>query len=481
LLDVLMPRMDGFEVAALIRERDASRHIPILFLTASSSESHLVYKGYAVGAVDYLVKPVSPDIVKAKVSVFVELHRKELRIRQQERALREAERIRTEERLCFLAAASQRLLGSLELESQLRDLAELVVESVGDWCLVEVATESQGPLEELAAAARLPSLSAGLEALREWRESSARARVREGHSELTQAEVEGPEPKLAAAGIRSVMRVPLEIRGQRLGQIIVATRNEDRPRYDATDLAMVGDLAHRIVLALENTPLQIAFHRFLGPNATHPLETLPTSQRQTILARSERQVHRLIDLVDKLLDVSRIAGGVLELDRQEVEVRDLLEDVGGRFAEELARAGCTLHIDATSPVLGHWDRLRVEQVLINLLSNAVKYGAGKPIELVLGVIHDEVRVEVRDHGIGIAPQEQQRIFGRFERAVSPHAYGGLGLGLYIARQIAEAHGGSIEVRSAPGAGSTFTLTLPTTSVAPANLGMENGHVAQIEA
>ena len=110
--------------------------------------------------------------------------------------------------------------------------------------------------------------------------------------------------------------------------------------------------------------------------------------------------------------------------------------------------------------MGYWDRLRLDQVLTNLLSNALKFGAGKAIEVTLQETHDEVLLAVRDHGIGISPEHQSRIFGRFERAVPTRHYGGLGLGLWIVRQIVERLGGEIQVESVPGAGSTFMVTLP---------------------
>jgi signal transduction histidine kinase len=110
--------------------------------------------------------------------------------------------------------------------------------------------------------------------------------------------------------------------------------------------------------------------------------------------------------------------------------------------------------------VGSWDRSRVDQIVTNLVANAIKFGPGKPIEIVLGEEAGTTRLSVKDHGIGVDPARQERIFDRFERAVSDRHYGGLGLGLYISRQIAQAHGGSIRVESAPGAGATFTVELP---------------------
>jgi len=131
-----------------------------------------------------------------------------------------------------------------------------------------------------------------------------------------------------------------------------------------------------------------------------------------------------------------------------------------RFQEEASRAGCAIELSLVEDATGMWDRSRLEQVATNLLSNAIKYGPGHPIEVVVSAESERASVAVSDQGIGVDPEDAARIFHRFERAVSARHYGGLGLGLYIARQIAEAHGGQIAVAERPGGGSTFTLTLP---------------------
>jgi signal transduction histidine kinase len=175
----------------------------------------------------------------------------------------------------------------------------------------------------------------------------------------------------------------------------------------------------------------------------------------------ERQLSRLGSLVNTLLDVSRLAAGKLTLEPRELDFTQLVRQMADAFSEEFSRAGCELKVHADGPLRGSWDPLRVEQVLVNLLSNAAKYGAGRPVEVSLVGEGAHVVLAVKDHGIGISEDGMARLFGKFERAVSERHYGGLGLGLYITRQIVEAMGGSITVRSAQGQGSTFILRLPT--------------------
>ena len=164
--------------------------------------------------------------------------------------------------------------------------------------------------------------------------------------------------------------------------------------------------------------------------------------------------------MDELLDVSRIAVGRLELELGPVDLAEVARDGVEQFVESAAHAGSELVVNAAEPVLGHWDRGRLDQVVANLLANAIKFGAGRPIRITATETARGGQLVVEDQGIGIPLDRQSRIFDRYERAVSPRQYGGLGMGLYIVRQLVEAHDGSVEVRSTPGAGATFTVALP---------------------
>ncbi len=139
---------------------------------------------------------------------------------------------------------------------------------------------------------------------------------------------------------------------------------------------------------------------------------------------------------------------------------EVVREVISTFAPQAESAGCEVVLSEHGPVVGQWDRLRLEQVVTNLLTNAFKYGAGKPVRCACWAGRTQAQLSVADKGIGIEPEHLSRIFGRFERAVSDKHYGGLGLGLYITRQIVEALNGEVHVTSHPGQGSTFTVHAP---------------------
>jgi signal transduction histidine kinase len=178
------------------------------------------------------------------------------------------------------------------------------------------------------------------------------------------------------------------------------------------------------------------------------------------LARSRATTSRLASLIERVLDVSRITMGKLDLERVPQDLAETARDILARHEDVARSAGCELRLSAPRPVMGSWDRVRIEQVITNLLSNALKFGAGKPIEVSVDRDGSTAVLKIRDHGAGVDPAAAERIMRRFERAVSHRNYGGLGLGLYIAGQIVEAHGGKIEVSSRTDEGAAFAVILP---------------------
>lgn len=240
-------------------------------------------------------------------------------------------------------------------------------------------------------------------------------------------------------------------------------RQEQAARSAAEDAVGLRDEFLSVASHELRTPLA-SLH--LGVQSLLHMMRLPSGQApdpavlQRTLEVAGRQTERLSRLVNDLLDVSRLQAGRLVLEREELDLVALAREVLEHSEPQLSAADCPVAYSAGEPVVGRWDRSRLDQVLANLLSNAAKYGASEPVEVTVRAQAGRATVVVRDHGIGIDPARQEQIFERFGRAVSSRHYAGLGLGLYIVRRIVEAHGGTISVDSDLGDGATFTVELP---------------------
>ncbi len=189
-----------------------------------------------------------------------------------------------------------------------------------------------------------------------------------------------------------------------------------------------------------------------------------------MIERDQRQIQNMVRLIDDMLDVTRLRSGALSIQPKPVDLSAMAARVIESLGQQAETVGSTITLNAAAPVLGVWDEFRIEQVLTNLLTNALRYGGGKPVQVDVGAATSGATptafMAVQDGGMGIAPQDQQRIFEQFERTDdSKKKVAGLGLGLYITRQIVRAHGGEIGVESTPGAGAVFRVTLPLESTA----------------
>jgi len=405
-----------------------------------------------------------------------------------------------ERRSAFLAEVGELLSGSLDYEDTLARLGRLCVGSMADWCVIDTVEGEE--IRRIAGAHRDPAKAPLLEELQrrypphkgshhpadrvlstgeplllpELSDDGLRGFVEdEGHARLVRA-----------LGIRTVLAVPLVARGQTLGVLSLVSGASGR-RYGSADLELAKEVARRAAIAIDNARLYRETQEAIRARdvflsvASHELKTPLTSLMLTLqsmdrailsgqsgdpqimgrlVERALRQGARLCRLDDDLLDVSRIHVDRLPLELADVDLSALVRDVVEQFKQQLSQARCSVSLRDSVPVVGRWDRSRIEQIVTNLLSNAIKFGAGKPIDIFISEEAGIARLAVRDHGIGIDPAQQGRIFERFARAVSSRHYGGLGLGLYISRKVAQAHGGSIRVQSEPGAGATFIVELP---------------------
>jgi predicted ATPase/signal transduction histidine kinase len=397
----------------------------------------------------------------------------------------------------FLADASAALSESLDYESTLVRLARLAVSFLADWCAVDVLED--GKPRRVAAAHRDPEKE---KILYEFRRAQARhgpprsLRVLEAGQSLLYAQTSDdnmaefvPDPEVRelarAIGTDTVMLLPLRARDRNLGAIIFASA-ADRRRYGPRDLTVASELARRAALAIDNARLysesraavaarddflRIASHELKTPLSPLTMDLgflsdvlakdpLDRPSALTAIARARRQTARLESLIDEMREVALVGRGDVELEWEDVDLAAVVRDVVARLAEPLGRARSSLDCQAAAPVVGRWDRVRLAQIATNLLSNAIKFGEGKPLEVVVQGDETTARLSVRDHGIGIAAEDQERVFTRFERVQGSGRSQGFGVGLWMVRQIVEALGGTICVESALGAGSTFTVELP---------------------
>ncbi|MDB4986970.1 MAG: sensory box histidine kinase [Myxococcaceae bacterium] len=399
------------------------------------------------------------------------------------------------ERLAVLAMASEVLAQSLDYERTLNTVCGLALPLLGDFACFELREGDtvrrfsrafeDSATDALIGASNLDGFGAGPLGL-----SALSAVPAAMHHPIDQAwlreAAHGPEHLglLESLGISSIISVPLIHQNEAQGTLALFFASSGR-QHTEQDLALAEELARRAAAAVVNARLFTEARDAIGVRddflsmAGHELRTPLTALQLQILSISKmvaqpdgaakvavraekaaRNVLRLSALVNELLDISRISAGRLRLERGAMDMAEAVREVLHRHADELAKNGCEVHFTAAGDVNGNWDRVRVEQIATNLITNALKYGKGKPIEVRVQREGDAARLVVQDHGIGISAEDQLRIFQRFERAVSSRHFGGLGLGLWIARQLVDAHGGSIEVTSEMNLGATFEVLLP---------------------
>lgn len=455
LLDVVLPGLSGFDVAELVRQRDRTASTPIVFLTGRGADDDLVERAYRIGAVDFLAKPLIPQVVRAKVAVFAELFRQKKRIEDQAARLVEATRRENDVRVVELRLASERRFRSLaDAMPQIICVTRFdgtLAYANRRWFAYTGLGVEETSWKRAVHPEDLPELQATCDAAARSRsawELELRLRRADGvhrwHLARAVPETEAmPGATAAVSWIGTFTDIDDQKRAYREAREAVAARDE-----------FISVASHELRTPISSLQLQVDM--LLAEARAAPSVVVPNSK----LLLAARQIHRLDRLVTELLEISRIAARRFRLEREPCDLAEVARDAASRLVANAERAGSTMTVHADEGIDGLWDRSRIEQIVTNLLTNAIKFGAGAPIELTVDRDGEAARIVVRDRGIGIAAPDVERIFQPFERAVPARAYGGLGLGLFIVRQIVEAHGGTIAVTSEPPRGSTFTVRLP---------------------
>jgi PAS domain S-box-containing protein len=607
LLDVQMPIMNGFETASLIRTREKTKDVPIIFMSAINQDEQYVYQGYEVGAVDYLLKPFDPYILRSKVSIFVDLYRKSKLIKIQAEKLWETEaRAHAQEidRLEFsslkryqnladsipqivfrlesdgsfnffnkvwfeytgttvnhsLGLGWMRVIHSDDLicitdilskdinESQSGECECRIINHEGEirWHLIRIHNEfdSQGMTGYLIGSATDIEDQKQIEEMQRFLSKAGEALVSSldnsiylkkvaalsvpyladwvsfdvlnDHNEFenvvlsikeedklnaTQAwyrnlkhSPDNKEAQIFAAhelNDSSIMVIPLVFNEKVIGIATFASSSRDKWKVKSNrDLAQ--ELTRRMTLTLENSRLYKLSQRAIEIRndflsiASHELNTPITSlklQLQMVrkslgsskenqfpidkfskgIETSVKQVDRLINLIQILLDVTKIQSGKFTFNFFKFNVQEIVNEVCERHKEVILNSQCSVTVQNDLDLEVVWDKVRIEQVLTNLLTNAVKYSPGE-IEISIKKENEMIALIVKDHGKGIPEAKLNMIFERFERATTNNNVSGLGLGLFIVKQIVDGHHGNIDVSSEEGEGTTFKVLLPVDAI-----------------
>lgn len=484
LLDVNMPDMDGFETAQLIRQRRVSAHIPIIFFTAMSDEMH-VARGYSLGAVDYILTPVVPAVLRSKVAVFVDLFRKSQQVQLQ------AERLRQR------ATQLHRLTdASLAINSapSVQKIVQVATETARDLVGVHQAITLVSPGSHPAHTASFASYSDRYAAWRNKTPKIADAGIyalvcgMNKPMRMTPLELEAHAPSIETAqqpALRGLLAAPLAGRNSRnMGLILLS----DKSAGDFTDddQAILVQLAQLASVAIENiifaeeresNRLKDEFLSTLSHELRTPLnaiagwvQLLKSEKLEGEVAHGveviERNVNAQTKLIEDLLDLSRVTSGKLRLNVKPVTLIHLLDAAIDAHNPVMQHKRISLNrqLDESEPtaVLGDPDRL--QQVFGNLLSNAVKFTpGGGSISVRLARESGLIRISVSDTGDGIDPEFLPHVFERFRQAdsTSSRRHSGLGIGLTIVRHIVGLHRGTVTVHSeGKGRGATFTVSIP---------------------
>lgn len=406
----------------------------------------------------------------------------------------------------LLARLGASLDCAAEIAVTLNSVAQLLAGELCDWCVIDLTREPDGERRQSYAhcdggmtpvLARLldnshdwPVLNPGLSRLLHSERPTLMKRITDDWLRSLSPNPERLQLLRRLAPV-STAHLPLIAGGQILGWIELVSCSASKS-YQDKDLPVLEEISALVSRAITNSRsyqqarsdirsrdqfLSVATHELKTPlTSLHSLLQLLKLRTQggkldcvqdilMMIEKAHIQSARMLKLTEDLLDHSRIVAGHLRLRPEPADLVGIIHETLDRMEPELKASRCELSLHAPERLTGYWDRARIEEVILNLLSNAIKYGRERPITVRVDSVRgsdcrSKARVSIEDHGSGIAPEDQARIFDPFERAVHAHGQPGHGLGLYIVRQILNAHGGTIGVRSKLGQGAEFHFEIP---------------------
>ncbi len=474
LLDVQMPKMDGFETARRIRRLEKQRRTPIIFLTANFPSELDALHGYEVGAVDYLAKPLNMDMVRAKVGVFVELLRTNREVRRQaEENRRQAEENRKQ--------AEQIAEWERKEAARVKRLSERRYQSLVEGIRDGIVWIADVDLKHFSFVSHYAERISGypqLQWLHEERFWSKHLYIEDTervHAAFASSRETFEPFTLEHRFVKMDGKVMWFHTSVHIDHSEGATAPEFRGlSVDVTHLKEVEEALRAAVRSRDEflsmashelrtpiTPLQLQMQAYVRFIETGRNDQLALNDLRDMLKLSGSQVARLSRLIGQLLEVSRIDIGRFHIDVRATDLVELVRDVVTQFYYEIQASECVVTFHMAEQVWADVDALRIEQVVVNLLSNALKYASRCAIEIHLSKTESGTALlAVKDQGMGVDKKDQKRIFERFERAICERHYGGLGLGLYISSQIVQHHKGRLWVESDLGKGAIFYVELP---------------------
>lgn len=472
LLDIAMPGMDGFETAEMIRRRPRTEHTPIIFVTSMSNSENNIFHGYSLGAVDYMITPIVPEVLRTKVSVFVELHRKTELIQHQAERLRQAEEVRHQRELAEAADL-------LEIETKRNRFFTLAVDLLGiadfngyflqinpSWektlGYTEVELKEKSGLEFIH-----PEDRAAMEAQFEKLKRDNFPIYFEGRYQCKDGSycwLGWTAAPFASEQLIYIFARDITARKANEGEIKGLNNELNRRISDLTEVNKELESFNYSISHDLRAPLR-SIASFTQVVLAQYEEVLP-NEAQDYLHRVENAAKYMDKLLMDLLDYSRLSRSEMTLGP--VDLESAVSDVIFSIDQEIRSRN--VEIEIVRPlgfIVGH--PATVRQILFNLVVNAMKFiSPERPprIRIWAEPADGAHRINVEDNGIGIAPQFHRKIFGLFQRLHSHHAYPGTGIGLAMVQKGVERMAGSIGVESEPGKGSRFWFQLRASEAMP---------------
>jgi len=449
LTDVMMPELDGFGLLRELRADPATATVPVMMVSARAGEESRV-EGLEAGADDYLVKPFSARELLARASTQIRLARAQSALEHQWEEIHDVLRLLPvaiavvalpEERYEFVNDAYEELMGrnpvGRTMDEAWSDLPPQALERLRELRRQVLGSEQPVLLPEVPRTLPSGAQRHYTVSMRVWADAVGRRRLISSAVDVTD---------------QVVARLHIEQSRDQIARSEHALRKAMTLRDDFLTMASHELRTPLTTLGLEAEGLRRSIEQ--APRADPLLERW--AQRAGRLAG---QAARLEQLIEGMVDLAGLSGELSPGREEELDLSDLARSVVERFREgsKQARSSITL---LAEPVCGRWERRRVERILTQLVANALKFGANNPIDVAVGPAGERARIAIKDRGIGIQPEDQERIFGRFERAAPPEHYGGFGVGLWMVGELVKSMSGSVRVDSRPGEGATFVIELP---------------------